>query len=290
MSTTSDTAELKQQLQATETQVAELTRSYPDLPPDEQRECMLKLEATMKQLSQIRHDLAEAEKRESGAFTVQFLGLERFQDAGFVLDLDKYFHHYQANQRPDRPTRLPDNFTVAVERNHIADMTGHLKPTTEYFMHFSKNEDVCYVLGLKAITLPLINANGHSCATIQFTKPTRDAATRTLWRTIGEQIERIRAIDAELEKMGAVRECGVPRLPDTVIDRTYFLDPKCMPEWKRVRAAGRSLDHQAFAVLRHRTPVDAAQLSVRIKGLYDEQCDLLIQLREHQLAGLRFCF
>ena len=53
---------------------------------------------------------------------------------------------------------------------------------------------------------------------------------------------------------------------------------------------GGALDHHVFAALRNYTPINAATLQARITALYNEQCDALIQLRKHQLAGLEFIF
>ena len=299
--TTTTAAALKEKLQAAEARVAELTRGYPDLPHDEQRACMLTLENTMKQLSQLREELAEAEKRELGAFTVQILGLEPFTVPSIILDLETSFQQYQnslINQGfgcMSKPVYLPDGFSVATEHNHIVDMAagGHLKPLTEYFLHFAKHEDVCLVLGAKTITIPLFWNGGNSPQarqSIQFVQPARDAATRALWRSIGEHIERVKAIDAEFLKMNVHREHGQPMLPKDVLDKSFFLDPKNLPQWESTRAAGGVLGHHAFAYLRSYTPINAATLQARITTLYNEQCDALIQLRKHQLAGLEFRF
>ena len=62
-----------------------------------------------------------------------------------------------------------------------------------------------------------------------------------------------------------------------------------MPVWKRTRAAGESLDHHALGALL-RQPVAAEGVTARFKALYDEKCDILIELRGHQLDGLAFVF
>jgi hypothetical protein len=300
MSTTiSDTVEFKQQLHDSEAHMAQLARDYPDLPPDQQRECMGRLDQTMKLLFQTRSDLLAAEKRSAGVNVVQVMGLENSIASGRILDLETSFQQYQTSQinrgfgRGSEPVLLPDGFPVATEHNHIVAASGHLKPLTEYFLHFAKHEDVYRVLDLKPIHMPLVYGQGCTGgASIQFVRPARDAATRALWRSIGEHIERVKAVDAEFVKMKVNRDDynGCPGLPKDVIDRSFFLDPKKLPLWESTREVGGSLDHHAFAVLRNFTPINTAALQARITALYNEQCDALIQLRKHQLAGLEFIF
>jgi hypothetical protein len=235
--------------------------------------------------------LAEAEKRESGAFTVQLLPPPQFAASGLVLNFD--FTQYQAAYDQKLSKRLPDGLSVATEHNYTPDANGHLKPVTEYFLHFNTHQDVCYVLAFKTIKAPFSWATGNaSHYEIELTKPARDAATRALWRSIGEHIERVKAIDAEFLKMNVDRDNvnGFPQPPKNVLDRSFFLDPKNLPQWESTRAAGGVLGHHAFAYLRSYTPINAATLQARITALYNEQCDALIQLRKHQLAGLEFLF
>ncbi len=313
MSTTNDAAEFKQQLHDSEAQLAQMARDYPDLPPGQQRECMARLEQTVRLLVRIHNDLMAAERRRAGLSTVaeeeeedddpkganavQVLGLESVRGLGnesLHASIRKAMAASSSSSSASLPTsaakRFPDDFYVRVEKNHTADAQGRLTQADEFFVYFPTREDAGVALGLELSAMFVDVGCGNF--RIRFAKPARDAATRMLWRSIGEQVERVRAIDAELTRMGAVREFGdgVPKLPDAFFDRAYFLHPKCMPEWKRVRAAGGSLGHHAYATLRACTPVDAAQLSARVKELHDEQCDLLIRLREHQIAGLVFCF
>jgi hypothetical protein len=184
---------------------------------------------------------------------------------------------------------LPDYFLVSTESNYILSENGHLSSVKEYFLHFYNDDNAAYVLGLEAIRLPLV---GNITANIKFAKPARDAATRKLWRTIGQLIERVKAIDDELAEMGAVRELGhdMPSLPKNVLDMSFFSDKDTLPAWEATRALGGSLGYRAYTYLRNYTPVNTAPLQARIKQLYDEQCDALLVLRKHQISGLAFLF
>lgn len=119
--------------------------------------------------------------------------------------------------------------------------------------------------------------------------PALNGATRATYRMIGGLVLRLREIEAELKKMGAVREYNSRPTPGkNCLDRSYFA--KGVPEWKRARAAGIMLDHHAFAPLKHCKMVDTQKLQSRMDALYNEECDVLIRLREYQLDGIEFEF
>jgi hypothetical protein len=112
---------------------------------------------------------------------------------------------------------------------------------------------------------------------------------RATYRTIGGLVQRLRDIEAELKKMGAIREYNSRPTPaKNCLDRSFFA--KGVPEWKRARAAGTMLDHHSFATLKHYKMVDMQKLQSCMDALYNEECDVLIRLREYQLDGIEFEF
>jgi hypothetical protein len=112
---------------------------------------------------------------------------------------------------------------------------------------------------------------------------------RATYRMIGGLVSRLRQIEAELKKMGAIREYNSRPTPaKNCLDRSLFA--KRVPEWKRARAAGTMLDHHAFAPLKHYKMVDMQKLQSCMDALYNEECDVLIRLREYQLDGIDFEF
>ncbi len=112
---------------------------------------------------------------------------------------------------------------------------------------------------------------------------------RATYRTIGGLVQRLRDIEAELKQMEVVREYNSrPTIAKNCLDRSLFAER--VPEWKRARAAGTMLDHNAFVPLRHYKMVDMQKLQSRMDALYNEECDVLIRLREYQLDGINFEF
>jgi hypothetical protein len=109
-------------------------------------------------------------------------------------------------------------------------------------------------------------------------------------RRVGGLIKRLNDIDLELKQIGATREGGsvVPTLSRKFVDKASYAS--YLEKAKKARAAGFSLDHHSYAPLISMKPVDTALLNAQIKKLYGEECDIIIELREHQLNGLDFDF
>lgn len=118
--------------------------------------------------------------------------------------------------------------------------------------------------------------------------PPKTADMLSKHREIHELVKRVKEIDAELKNLGAVREYGRPVLPSSFMDRSWFAEQ--IQKWKHARAAGRVLDHHAFAPLRYCKMVDRSSLQSRLDALHNEECDALIRLRELQLEGIEFDF
>ena len=67
-------------------------------------------------------------------------------------------------------------------------------------------------------------------------------------------------------------------------------DDTGLPAFKRARAEGKCLDAKAYALLRHCTPIHAVSALVAIRRLFDEECELLMQLRELQIKDKTLVF
>jgi hypothetical protein len=278
------TVEFKQQLLAAEAEMADLCRSYHP-------GSIMRINEIMSTIVKIRDNLVDAEKREAGLHTVQVLGL-----SGRVVAASDFEKSFAQGARPafgfgavapSDAWRPISGLSLTVETNYDADATGYLKATDECFVHFANEEDACYVLGLAGFYLNVTHPQGCGGYSIgvTFIKPPRDAATRTLWRTIGALVARVKAIDIELAGLGAVRTkySGGLVLSEEFVDTTRFTDDSGLPAMKRARATGASVGQDAYDLLRHRTPIDAVQRLKSIKVLDNEQVDCLIQLRELQI-------
>jgi hypothetical protein len=269
-----DASEFKQQLHEAELQAAQLTCDYPSLPLDQQRDCMVKLEQTLKLLSKIREDLADAEKRESGVFTVQVLGL----NSVWEVKASDFVSSFSRNT-----AIVPTGLTLTMENNYMHQGTGKtLGAVEEWFITFEHEKDACCALGLGKLQL----GSARIACTVKFVQP---SATRATFRKIGPLVERMRAIGEELKAMGAVWDDGMYKFDSSkYLDTSWFVGR--FVEMKRVREAGQSLDRHTYAPLKYRKPLDTAKFQAQTKKLYDEECDCLIALREFQANGLDFDF
>ncbi len=107
---------------------------------------------------------------------------------------------------------------------------------------------------------------------------------------IGGLVQRLREIQSELKRMPIItREYnGRPTLSQKYLDRSFFAE--LVSNSKRARAAGKMLDHHAFVPLKYYKMADTKKLQSRMDALYNEECDVLIRLRELQLDGIEFDF
>jgi len=280
--------EFKQQLGAMENKMDKVAQDYPDLSPDSRRECQEKLDETLKTLQKIRKDLADADKDDPDARIVQVLGLKG--QHAVTSDFKVSFEKANEQMRQDERKWIPGHFNVDTEFNYTVDVEFKLKPVeSQTFVTFNHVRDACHVLGMKEFHLVIKGNGGMQNFSVKFVKPAQNSATRALFRKIGGLVDRIKEIEKELKELGAVRDCGVPKPnPNIFLDKSFF--EQGLLAWKRARAAGQSLDHHSYAPLKYRKPVDMAKLQARMKTLYDEECDALIELREYQVKGVVFDF
>jgi hypothetical protein len=269
----------KRQLDELEGRMCGLSGDYPTLSAEEQRGCMERLDETIKSLTGIRSSLKEVMVPDESKKVVQVTCATQCK-----LDFHQIFYGFRNAMSGGNSTMaryMPVDFSVETEENYKVGSDHGLQKVLEYFVCFQSDKDACYALGLEQMRLN----NGQS---VGFVQPSRGASERAMWRRIGALVERIAAIDVEIKKMGVDHTGGqLNSLGPRFLDRTYF--PQWVPAWKRTRLAGASLDHNAYGALM-RQPVDATTIAARFKALYDEKCDALIELREHQLNGLEFVF
>jgi hypothetical protein len=281
------TRQFKKQLQEVEENASESLSEYPDMSPEGRRECREHLDKTVETLLKIQKELLDADKAGSDpdARVVQVLGLN-----GRVVLSSDFRYSFEAASGKLRWS--PSRFNLDTEYNYEMDKDLKLKPgEKQRFLVFSNVKDARHALGLKEFTLIIKDGTGSTGIPVQFVKPAQNSATRETLRKIGGLVDRIKEIDDELKSIGAVREYGdgVPTVSSTThLDKKWFA--MNMPEWERKRAAGLSLDRNAYVPLKWRKPVDSAKLQAKMKALYDEECDALMQLRKFQLDGIEFDF
>jgi hypothetical protein len=261
-----------------------------DSSPENKKICLDNLGETIESLMKIKKDLQEAE-RGNPVTVVQVLGLERFGSVPNTLTKADFRNSFESLNHRKRvePIQLPEIVSVEMEENFQVDGGKRVKCVRECFIEFASEEQACMVLAMKKLQLTVKNSNECYGSSVEFIQPSRPASARKTFRTIGNLLTRLNAIGWELKTIGAVRKMfGMPEPSDKFLDKTWFHSQ--LEGFKAIRASGKSLDHNAHGPLFSRKPVDIPALKAQIKTLYDEECDILIQLREFQANGIDFDF
>jgi len=275
-----DVKEFMQDLDGIKSQAMSKSKVYPDLPLEGKRKCLEDLEDTIRTLQKIKKDLKEAADHSPDKNVVQVLWKG---PASLTFTRQDVIHSFAAISLPVQvvSVEFQDNFTL--------DQNKYLQPLRMCFIKFVAEEDAATALGFQKMHLHVKLDSSSSLFPVEFILPTHSMATYKTLRIIGNSIARLGEIDKELKKIGAVRRHGgMPELGPGFIDKGWYLTK--LQEFKRIRAAGGSLDLHSHTPLAGMKPVDSNALKLRIKTLYDEECDILIQLREFQLNGVEFNF
>jgi hypothetical protein len=271
------TVAFKKQLSEVKDEVDKTSSNYPDLSPEGKRECKEMVEKTLETLSKIKKSLEDADP------DVKTLQLAGYQCG--PMNPEDISRQIMANLKMRRTRNHDDKDEIVIEKisteeNFVHDESFKLRRINECFIRFNTAYSADYVLGLQ---IPFFSGR------ITLSKPNQTAATRATYRKIGNLVTRIKEIEDELNKLGAVRECNSrPNPPQHFVDRSAFVE--LLPKWKRAREAGTIFDHHTYAPLKHYKMVDRQSLQARMDTLYNEECDTLIQLREFQLGGVEFDF
>jgi hypothetical protein len=267
------------------TQIQDEAVGYLDMHPDGKRKCLDHLGHTIKTLKKIENDLLKASNDEiSSAKMVQVLWTGA-RDVTFTKELFvSAFAHVWRKESPKIDS-------VEMQDNYELDTQKQLTPIRMCFIRFSTEEDAYSALGYERLQVNKVRSSndGLHCMNIKFISPVTPQPMHATLRRVGGLIKRLNDIDLELKQIGATREGGcVPTLSKAFVDKAWFVS--ALEKAKKARAPGISLDHHSYAPLMLMKPVDTALLNAKIKKLYDEECDIVIELREHQLKGLDFNF
>ena len=263
------------ELRSLQSQTGSEAELFSNMPPEGKRKCLESLEQTIATLQQIKQDLLLTELPTSDPNVAQVLWRDdtrvTFTKEGFVKGF----------QVMHRRTRVPDIVEVYTQDDFIPDADRFLQPVRTCFVRFSTPEEACAAMALEE----MIYVDGMRGFNIRFAPPTQSDT----YRRAGRMVARLGEIGRELRAVGAVRDCGtVPRLGPAFADKSFFLG--LLAKARTILANGHSLDHHTYAPLAGMRPVDTPALQAGIKALYDEECGLLIQLREMQMMDGGFEF
>jgi hypothetical protein len=261
---------------------------YADLPKECKRKCLDELEQTIQTLQKIKRNLGEGGDAESQSSdkknVVQVLWKSEKSRSFTKQDVINSFQGY--GHRPVSH-KVPEIISVEFQDNFTLDSKKYLQPLRMCFIKFSTKEEASYALGLNdlIIYVKIDSSSSSTSFPVQFIQPTQTPATHSTLRCIGTLITRLGEIEKEFKNIGAERRimCGIPTLKPEFMDKAVYMAK--LSAFKATRSSGALLDHNAHGLLISRKPVDTEALQALIQPLYNEECDILIQLRECQISG-----
>ena len=265
-----------------------------NMPAGGKRKCMdALLEQTITTLKNIKKNFKEAEDRRQAVPDKNLLlqVIWKGHDISILTarDFDEKFSEIGSRRRhPDVDVPRYRVESVTMQDNFTLDCNKNLQPTRMCFVKFSTHEDASTALRLKTMSINVKQDTRTTTVHVEFIQPTQSSDTHETFRIIGNSLARLDEIDKELKKIGAERHGSsvMPTLKREFVDKVFYA-----AEIEKFKASsGKSLDQQAHALLYNRQPVDLVHVNTLIKQLYDEECNILVQLREFQLKGVDFNF
>ena len=288
--TDKDTQEFARDLGRLQTRVEDEAHVYKDMPQEGKRKCMEDLDNAIQTLQKIKTNLKETDDCSPDKNVVQVVWRWHKDTIPTKEDFDRSFDLLNSrSSKSPKPVYVPCIKSVVIQDNFTLDTNKNIQPVKTCFVYLSTEEDFYTVLGFKEFQVSVKTQHGSSGLQVEFTLPSHSMATYKTLSTIGNSLARLEEIDKELKKIGAGRHgSNMPTQNRELVDKAYYATE--LKKFKAIRAAGNSIEQHAHALLFTRQPVDSEALKISIKKLYDEECDILIQLREFQLNGVDFDF
>lgn len=263
---------------------------YEDLSPDSRVGCRDNLDREIEALEKKRKAFAEIDSADPLTRTLLVLGVRK-SCMPVLSDFVNAFDELRVRRGRYEGAGVPvfSGYEVFHETNWKFQ-EGNWKQVDECFLRTRGVKEARFLLNLPHLDVVVNKPSGILGCSVRFVPATQDDETRKTFNVIGGLIERRKEIVKELDAIGIDR-CGTGGLPSLhakYIDKAYFR--QLMAEWERERAAGRPLTYHAWAVLSGMIPMDLEKLTGWVLTLYNEECDVLMQLRKYQDAGFDFVF
>jgi hypothetical protein len=257
--------------------------NYPDMTPELKRRCLDRLVHSLETMRSVESELQRASKENEAAAAAKLVQVMWKGKSSLTFTKEDFAGAFE---HVCRGSAIPRIYSVEMQDNFELDSEKHLKPIRMCFIKFLTPEDARRALAHKELTV--IISTGSSVQ-VKFITPLQRQSTHAAFRHVWGLIERLNNVDLELKQLGAMRpNLGTPVLSPLLVDKAWY--ETMLEKMKRERASGRSLELHCHGTLASLKPVDIASLNAQIKTLYDEECDILLELRERQLHGMKFNF
>lgn len=179
------------------------------------------------------------------------------------------------------------NFNYLVQS---AKSPNHLLQEEEVFVKFGSNDQATFILGLSdGVPIQTVVKNGAiSGGVFRFFVPSKDKATRAVYRTIGGLLTRLTKVNNELKQLGAVPgRGGIPVLPEHFVQTEEF-DETVRALQENMRAVNDQLSRRGASIqsgkeglhgyLVSKRRVNKRKRQAALDSLVDERIDILLKL------------
>jgi hypothetical protein len=263
---------------------------FEDLSPDSRMECKEELDRKIAALEEKRKAVVMIMESDPMDRTLLVVGA-RPHMIPTLEDFKQSFKEMQARRdTKDRRERYEGTgfptitgFEVFHEEN-CKFQNGQWLKVKECFIVLRSIKDARFLLEFKDFFL---NVSGV-ISRVTFARPTHDDATRKTYTEIGGRVERLQVVRKELSTFLTEVAEDRPRLSNKYVDKSVF--KQYIKDWKAKRASGKPLSRTEYNMLTFYIPVSLKMFQERFNELWDEQTDIIIELREFQADEFKFEF
>lgn len=263
---------------------------FEDLSPDSRMECKEELDRKIAALMEKREAVVKIMESDPMDRTLLVVGA-RPHMIPTLEDFKQSFKEMQARRdTKDRRERYEGTgfptitgFEVFHEEN-CKFQNGQWLKVKECFIVLRSIKDARFLLEFKDFFL---NVSGV-ISRVTFARHPHDDAMRKTYTEIGGRVERLQVVRKELSTFLTEVAEDRPRLSNKYVDKSVF--KQYIKDWKAKRASGKPLSRTEYNMLTFYIPVSLKMFQERFNELWDEQTDIIIELRDFQADEFAFEF
>ena len=263
---------------------------YEDLSPDSRVKRREQLDRDFDALKNKRKAIKDIDNADPMTRTLLVVGLYKNMPPK-LSDFVASFEHLRNRRGRYEGVGMPSfsGFKVLHEKNYKFQ-DGKWTEVDECFLRTRGVKEARFLLDLGRFDLSVRESFGTSGFSVRFVPATQDDETRQKFRTVGALVERLAVVKKELSTIELANQVfdGRPMLAQKYVDKSVYKNS--LEDWKRKRSAGVPLSSMDSHMLMSCIPVALEELTARLNKLWDEQWDIMIELREFQANGLDFTF
>lgn len=261
---------------------------FEDLSPDSRMQYEEQLDAEIAALQQKRDTVRQIQQADPIDRTLLVKGLHRNRMPDAV-DFAESFKVLRAQQGRFEGVGVPSFSGVEVlhEKNCKFQDGAWLK-VEECYIRLRSIKEARFLEQLPEFDLIIRLKSGSEGFRVRFVRPSQDDETRKAFNKIGGLVERLQAVKKELSKFEFGPAEGRPVLSNRYVDKISFKNQ--LEEWKKKRSSALPLNRAEMHMVSWYVPVELKSFRENFNKLWDEQCDLMLELQLMRCDGFDFEF